>query len=205
MRQRSARRNAGRFRLLTKCGVQGDHPPAGVWGRLPVAQSSRWALAAPAARFAPRLQVALAPSGPVPTGPTFPSAPLARLGNAQDRTRGACRRRPQEAGSLSRAGAGCLRPIENPEKAPEIRISFAALRTSQMGFWTSGGRDAHDANSAPFIFRLAFADYRPSAAVSAEKRPLLAAKDTPMPTPGYWRVKALPAISSPEAYRPSTA
>ena len=25
-----------------------------------------------------------------------------------------------------------------------------------------------------------------------------------MPTPGYWRVKALPAISSPEAYRPST-
>ena len=52
------------FRLLTKCGVQGDHPPAGAWGRLPVAQSSRWALAAPAARFAPRLQVALAPSGP---------------------------------------------------------------------------------------------------------------------------------------------
>ena len=35
MRQRSARRNAGRFRLLTKCGVQGDHPPAGVWGRAP--------------------------------------------------------------------------------------------------------------------------------------------------------------------------
>ena len=133
-------------------------------------------------------------------------------GNAQGnlaaqgfRTRGACRRRPQEAGSLSRAGAGYLRPIENPEKAPEIRISFAALRTSQMGFWTSGGRDAYDANSAPFIFRLAFADYRPSAAVSAAKRPLLAAKDTPMPTPGYWRVKALPAISSPEAYRPSTA
>ena len=54
----------GGLRLLTKCGVQGDHPPAGVWGRLPVAQSSRWALAAPAARFAPRLQVALAPSGP---------------------------------------------------------------------------------------------------------------------------------------------
>ena len=35
MRQRSARQNAGRFRLLTKCGVQGDHPPAGVWGRAP--------------------------------------------------------------------------------------------------------------------------------------------------------------------------
>ena len=35
MRQRSARRNSGRFRLLTKCGVQGDHPPAGVWGRAP--------------------------------------------------------------------------------------------------------------------------------------------------------------------------
>ena len=139
-------------------------------------------------------------------GTRFPSAPLARPENAQGfRNRGTCRRRPQEAGSLSRAGAGCLRPIENPEKAPEIRISFAALRTSQMGFWTSGGRDAYDANSAPFIFRLAFADHRPSAAVSAEKRPLLAAKDTPMPTPGYWRVKALPAISSPEAYRPSTA
>ena len=74
-----------------------------------------------------------------------------------------------------------------------------------MGFWTSRGRDAHDAHPAPFIFRLAFADYRPSAAVSAAKRPLLAAKDTPMPTPGYWRVKALPAISSPEAYSPSTA
>ena len=24
-----------RPRLLTKCGVQGDHPPAGVWGRAP--------------------------------------------------------------------------------------------------------------------------------------------------------------------------
>ena len=24
-----------RLRLLTKCGVQGDHPPAGVWGRAP--------------------------------------------------------------------------------------------------------------------------------------------------------------------------
>ena len=23
------------LRLLTKCGVQGDHPPAGVWGRAP--------------------------------------------------------------------------------------------------------------------------------------------------------------------------
>ena len=38
--------------------------PAGVWGRVPVAQSSRRALAAPAARFAPHLRVALAPSGP---------------------------------------------------------------------------------------------------------------------------------------------
>ena len=38
--------------------------PAGVWGRVPVAQSSRRALAAPAARSAPHLRVALAPSGP---------------------------------------------------------------------------------------------------------------------------------------------
>ena len=33
-RQAGAGGNA-RFRLLTKCGVQGDHPPAGVWGRAP--------------------------------------------------------------------------------------------------------------------------------------------------------------------------
>ena len=79
------------------------------------------------------------------------------------------------------------------------------LANLSNGFLDKRGRDAHDAHPAPFIFRLAFADYRPSAAVSAAKRPLLAAKDTPMPTPGYWRVKALPAISSPEAYRPSTA
>ena len=62
MRRRKARQSAVALtglRLLTKCGVQGDHPPAGVWGRVPVAQSSRRALAASAARFAPHLRVAL--------------------------------------------------------------------------------------------------------------------------------------------------
>ena len=32
---RPPRVRRARFRLLTKCGVQGDHPPAGVWGRAP--------------------------------------------------------------------------------------------------------------------------------------------------------------------------
>ena len=47
--------------LWPKC-PQGTRFPsrlAGVWGRLPVAQSSRRALTAPTARFAPRLRVAL--------------------------------------------------------------------------------------------------------------------------------------------------
>ena len=62
----SLRRAAGRFGPSAQVPTGHTLPfaPAGVWGRLPVAQSSRWALAAPAARFAPRLQVALAPSGP---------------------------------------------------------------------------------------------------------------------------------------------
>ena len=29
------RPNGRPLKLLTKCGVQGDHPPAGVWGRAP--------------------------------------------------------------------------------------------------------------------------------------------------------------------------
>ena len=60
--------------LWPKC-PQGTRFPsrlAGVWGRLPVAQSSRRALAAPTARFAPHLRVALR-CAQQPTGLTLPS------------------------------------------------------------------------------------------------------------------------------------
>ena len=99
MRQRSARRNAGHFRLLTKCGVQGDHPPAGVWGRAPKPYAAAYFVSVASVRrtqetrFFPKPGVFQRPEAPgampgasacrfglSPQGTRFPSAPLARPG-----------------------------------------------------------------------------------------------------------------------------
>ena len=70
----SLRCAAGRFGPSAQVPTGHTLPcaPAGVWGRLPVAQSSRRALAAPTARFAPHLRVALR-CAQQPTGLTLPS------------------------------------------------------------------------------------------------------------------------------------
>ena len=91
--------------------------------------------------FRSRLQVALAPFGPrCPQGTQLPFGASGGPGNAQGfRTRGACRRRPQEAGSLSRAGAGMPSPNRKSGKGTGDSDFIRGLANLSNGFWTSEG------------------------------------------------------------------
>ena len=134
MRQRSARRNAGRFRLLTKCGVQGDHPPAGVWGRAPKPYAAAYFVSVASVRrtqetrFFPKPGVFQRPEAPG----AMPGASACRFGlspqgrpslrrlwrgreNAQGfRNRGACR-------AARRRRAACPAPARDAFVQSKIR------------------------------------------------------------------------------------